>query len=240
MTLLLSLLLQILAPILAPAPVVVTNTWTHRAGQSTVNSTSSSVTTLSITLAANPTTSDLVVCGMAFPSAISALSLKDSALNSFTISSGSPHTGLVHSYLAYILSAPGTATKTLTATWTTASSAIISCDEFIDSVPGHQTYDATAGDAFKGSGTGSGTTINLPSFTPTTHGELAFGIVLDSSGLITAPTTGATLGAWTGAAVGTLGSSAEWSLSVSSATAAQYTANTSSAVYDAMISGFIP
>jgi hypothetical protein len=217
-----------------------TYTWSHRASQSGYNDSSSSVSTLTVTLTANPTTSDLVVCGLAFPTAISGLTLSDSASNGYAITGGSPHHSIVYSYVAYLLSAPGTATKSLVATWTTASAVLINCDEFVDSTPGHQAYDSTAGDAFQGTGTGSGTTLNAPTFTPSTAGELAYGFVLTVSGTITAPTTGATLGSWTGSTVDSLGSGAEYALSVSSATAAQYTDSASSANYDATIAGFKP
>lgn len=217
-----------------------TFTWSHRAGQSGYNATASSVTTLAVTLSANPTTSDLVVCGFAFASGIGSFAFADSVPNSYTITPGSPHYGIVKNYVAYLLSAPSGATKVLTATWTTGSAALINCDEFIDSTPGHQTYDSTAGDAFKGTGTGSGTNINLPSFTPTTAGELLYGFVINDTGTITAPTSGATLGVWTGSTVDSLGSASEYDLSASTATAANYTSSNSGATYDATIVGFAP
>src|ERR1017187_1166706 len=230
-----ALLLTLLIPVLFVAPLNSqwqignryfghVSTWTHRASQGANNASATGVTTLTVTLASNPTTSDLVVCGLAFSSSISALTFKDSAStpNSYTKTSGSPHHGMVYSYAFYLLSAPSTANKTLTASWTTSSAVLISCDEFVNSNPGHQTYDSTSGDAFRSTGTASGTNINLPSCTPSTGGELAYGFVLDASGTITAPTSGSALGVWTGSDINANGSGSEYDLSVSSATAANY------------------
>ena len=196
-----------------------------------------SVTTVQVVLGANPTLGNIVCIGFGTSAAVSSLVIKDSNGNTYTVTPNSPENsagGLV--YLAYLLSAPANANKTITATWTTSVFASIWADEFSVS-GGTAAFDKDA------KGTGSGTTVNLPSITPAGAGELLYSCMGNSGSTITAPTAGgaSTNGVWTGAAGGIStngqGGDAEYDLNASAATPVNYTQT--SATWSAMAMAFI-
>lgn len=86
---------------------------------------------------------------------------------------------------------------------------------------------------------GAGHIGTPPSITPAAAGELLFGACSPNNS-ITAPTTGSTLGGWTGAYIDSfLGWATEYILSCASgATAASYTDNTANDTYNAAIAAF--
>lgn len=224
-------------------PTAATPTFTHRAGQAAFSSNATSASSITVTLAANPTTSDLVTCFWGVYSSVTSFVVKDSAgtPNSYAVTAASPHTGTsgFFFYTSYLLVAPSTATKTITASWTGATGFQIGiCDEVVDSSPGHQTFDK---EAFEGAGTASGTTINSPSLTPAVSNEFIFAAAIPNDS-ISAPTAGATLGVWTGSYLDSSGSGigSEYDLSASTLTAVQFTDNTSSDPYNAISVGFEP
>src|SRR6266581_1172642 len=81
----------------------------------------STSTTITVTLTTNPVTGNLVCVGLALGGAVTSLTIKDANNNSYTISPNSPaiEAGSNRVYLAYLLSAPANASKTITAAWTT-------------------------------------------------------------------------------------------------------------------------
>lgn len=185
------------------------------------NNTVSSVTTLNVVLPANPTPGNMVCVAFASVS-VSAFGVQDSAGNIYTVTPLSPSpfiTGAGEVWLAYLLNAPANATKTLTATWTTASLGILWADEFsaATTVVFDQDVEASAG-------AGNGTSINTPVIVPTAPNSLVYAAAGDN-GTITAPAANATLGAWTGAVGGIQlsGAAAEFDLSVTGSQAVQYT-----------------
>jgi hypothetical protein len=193
--------------------------------QGAVGTNAGSVTTFTVVLPVNPTQGNLVCVGATFQSAsnISGLTVKDGNNNSYTVTPGSPSANIAgtgYTYLAYLLSAPANADKTLTLSWTTASTGPRAwADEF--SLGGRTaSFDK---DAAATAPSGTGTTINTPSITPTGSGELLFACAAAEQ-TITAPASGATLGVWTGSGGAiTVGNMAEYDLSASAATAVQFT-----------------
>jgi hypothetical protein len=180
----------------------------------------SSVTTLSLVLSSAPTTGNLVCVGfLAQAQNVSALTVKDSNNNSYTVTPNSPATqsSCGAAFTAYLLSAPSNASATITATWTTASNAAIWADEF-SYTGGSAVFDKD----LAGTGT-TGTTINTPVLVPAGAGELGYVQGL-AQGSISAPAAGATLGSWTGSAGAiTNGNMAEYALNLSASTAADFT-----------------
>jgi hypothetical protein len=156
------------------------------------------------------------------------LSIVDSNSNPYAITPHSPAplittpgtTGAT--YLAFLLPAPSNASATITATWTgtTGTSGVqVFADEF--SFTGKCVFDID----IAATNTTGAATITTPSITPTYGaGELLYSVA-GSTGTITAPTAGATLGAWTGGGGGISdGDDAEYILSsAAGATAVDYT-----------------
>lgn len=202
---------------------------------------SGTVSTLSVSLGSNPTPGDLVCVGISLANQstyASSMTVKDGNGNAYTVTPSSPAFFSAAGFycqiwLAYLVNAPSNANATITVSWTTASYAHIWAEEFSG---GTATFDK---DATANSSTGSAYTLNLPSITPTNAGELLYSTV-NPLGSVTAPAAGATLGAWTGAAGGisSSGPASEYDLSASSATAVDYTDNTSGDTYCAMAMAF--
>lgn len=179
------------------------------------------VTTLALTLGSNPTAGNIVCVGFCPGAAVTAFTCKDSNNNSYTVTPNSPSTnisGAGQVWLAYLLSAPANATKSLTLAWTTTAGVAAWADEF------HVSGGTAAFDKDIAAGTSTaGTTINTPSISPTGAGELLFAAA-SAGGSISAPASGATLGVWTGSGGAiTTGDMAEYDLSAGSATAVQFT-----------------
>jgi hypothetical protein len=195
-----------------------------------ITDSSATVTSLTTTLASNPATGDLVMVGFLGPS--SGVTCKDANNNNYIPTSHSPAGGTWNFYLA---NAPANASKAITCSF--ASSAFVSqwADDFTVT-GGTVTFDT---DVPQPSGTGSGTTINSPSITPLAAGELLYSTV-NPSGSVTAPTSGNTLGGWTGSGVDpALGGASEYQLaSASGATSVDYTTSDTNDTYQAIASAF--
>lgn len=176
-------------------------------------------TTCSLVLTSTPTTGNLVVYGVVFVTTISALTVKDSNNNTYTVTPNSPEIGFsgcanCREYLAYLLSAPSNATATITATWTGSSASTVFADEF-SSTGGAVSFDNDV------TGSGTGTAVNSPTITPAGSGELLWAVVQPAND-ITAPTAGSSQGVWTGGAIQN-SSASEYDLSAASATAVNFT-----------------
>lgn len=147
---------------------------------------------------------------------MTALTLKDSNNNSYTITPHSPsaiQTGAGQTWLAYLLSAPANATSALTASWTTTATTALFADEFSVS-GGTATFDT---DIAASSGV-AGTAINTPTITPAGAGELLF------AGSAAGGTISTANSPWTQTAgVVRNGDWAEYDLSAGSATAVNFT-----------------
>lgn len=220
------------ADLAAGNPVLVSGagTFSHIQGNSSI-STGAGIVTNSVTLGAAPRLGDLVCVAVITDSgnntSQTAMTVKDSNNNSYTVTPGSPSTALTGGgqvWLAYLLSAPANATAVINAAWTGATTSTeMWADEFSPN-SGIIAFDKDA----KVTNNTPGTTINTPSITPATAGELLFACAA-SSGIITAPTANGTLGAWTGSGGGVQnGDMAEYDLAASVAQAVNFTQNSSS------------
>jgi hypothetical protein len=190
-------------------------------GQHDYNDNPSVSSTLVLTLPNNPTPGNLVCLGFQWADGVNLstgiTSILDSNNNSYTLTPNSPSSteGLDGAtYLAYLLSAPSNATKTVTITFartTGQGSGFIK--EFNSSVGG-VTFDKDV----VGTGT-TGTTVNTPTLTPKTSGELFYGYA-QVTGHISA-----LAGAWVGTDTlpTTFGDADGYILSESSATAIDFT-----------------
>jgi hypothetical protein len=137
---------------------------------------SQTVSVLVLTLPNNPTPGNLVCLGFGWYNGVLAsstiVSILDANGNAYTLSANSPSStngttaGAV--YLAYLLSAPVGASKTVTVSWTTPSTSTSGfIDEFHSSVGG-VTFDAAL------TGSGSVTPIATPSIPVSGSGELVY------------------------------------------------------------------
>jgi hypothetical protein len=172
-------------------------------------------------LTSNPAQGDLVVLFIYvtnFNSGLT-LSVKDSNNNSYQLTTSSPYGDTTNGNgtfsLAYLLSAPSNATKTINITWTGGSATgNVWADEF-SYTGGSAAFDLDA----TGSTTATGSAFNNVSITPSGSGELLYAGASCSS-VLTAPTAGATQGIWTGAGGGPdssgTGGDAEYDLSSAS------------------------
>lgn len=179
-----------------------------------------SKTTLNVVLGSPPTVGNVVCTGLITNVAISSVTCVDSAGKTYTVTPGSPaNNGGSEVWLAYLLNAPTGATATITWTWTTLANPAAFASEFGVS-GGYAFFDKEAEAATNA----SGTSIVLPSITPSSQYELLYSAVNPHNG-ISAPAAGGTLGGWTGSGQdGTTGSAAEYMLSASaSPTAVAYT-----------------
>lgn len=194
-------------------------TWTHIQGSNA----GATATTVSVVLPVNPVTGDLVVLSMQCTGAISAVTFVDSASNSYTQPAGVPFAGVSPKpiYVAYFLSAPANANKTIVASWTTSSFCQLYADQF------HSTVTPVAYDkSSTGAGTASGGgAVATPSLTPTNASELLYSAMSTGGyGGGPSPTAGGTQGVWTGTTGGPLNGVfiSEYDLSASVATAVDY------------------
>lgn len=190
-------------------------------------------TTFNIVLGGAPATGNLVCVGIAPGAAVTAMTVKDSANNSYTITPNSPSTnqsGAGQVWLFYLLSAPANATATITASWTTSANAAGYADEF--SYTGTATFDK---DVPANTGV-AGTAINTPTINPTNANSLLYAVSA-AGGTISAPTNGATQGVWTGVAgIITDGDMGEYVLSATGSTAVNYVQ--SSGTWSGMVMAF--
>ena len=230
-------------------PASATPTFSYVQGALTADGSSSS--SLTVNLASNPVTGHPVLVALVSNSnqGLGTLTVKDSAAtpNVYTLSTQSVMTCTGPSApnyiaLAYLLSAPASATKTITASWTGGADngGSIWADEFSLS-SGSAVFD---NDASQPHSTASGTNVNTtPSLTPAVSGELFYAVAIPNAGF-SAPTGGTTLGVWTGGQGGTdtdnFSTVSEYSLSVSTATPIHYTDITSGDDYCALMMGFKP
>jgi hypothetical protein len=148
------------------------------------------------------------------------LTVLDSNSNSYTKTANSPYTLGDNSISLYYLIAPSNATNSLSVHASLVTAIIyVAVDDFAVS-GGNATYDKEA------KGTGTGTTINTPSITPTYPNSLLYSTAAISVAGITAPNAGATLGSWTGGAgqspSSTKYNDVEYILSATGATAVNY------------------
>jgi hypothetical protein len=177
-----------------------------------------------ITLGANPTLGNLVCVGITtLGSAITAVSVKDSNNNAYTITPNSPsalQSGAGQVWMAYLLSAPSNASKTITISYTGSVSVGAWADEFSGG-PFSFDKDVSAANSV------AGTTVNTPTLATAASGELLYAAA-GVNGDISAPTAGETLGSWTGAGGAiTAGNMSEYDLSASGTVAVQFTSSPS-------------
>lgn len=205
-----------------------TPTFAHVAGSNGTNSNNGGAVTIGVTLGHTPATGQIVLCNLSFVVGVTptGITLKDSNNNSYTVGPNSPATNAALAFSTYtfhLSSAPSNATATLTAAWTNSQSfEWLACDIFTDSGVS-QVFDT---DAVSTNATSTVTTgaITVPSLTPATTGELLYCGVLPNDAIIS-PTAGSTQGVFTGAVIDGLGPGAEYALSISGATAANFTDN---------------
>jgi hypothetical protein len=170
-------------------------------------------------LTSNPAVGDLVCCMIFAYFSMTLLTVKDGNGNSYTVTPHSPSSAEDASagsvWLAYLLNAPANADKTITATFAAnPSGASIFVDDFTVA-GGTAAFDSDAA----ASAAGATSPIATPSITPSGSGELFYSGACPSSGL-----TGVG-GSWVqnSAGVGPSGEDAAYILSVSSATALNFT-----------------
>lgn len=169
-------------------------------------------------MAANPTAGDLV-CIAILPQQNTLLSLtvKDGNNNSYQVTPNSPasQSGAGWVYLAYLLTAPANANKTITCSWTHGVTLQIFADEFTPSGP--VVFDKD----IAGVGT-TGTTVNSPSINPAYAGSLLYSaaITVNSMSSANSPWTASTAVSSTDFSNGF---AASYDLSASANTAVNYT-----------------
>ena len=177
-------------------------------------------TSNTIALTNNPLLGSLVIVTLWMTTNSSAMAVKDSANNSYTLTPSSPFTDFNNQtqWTAYLLSAPANATKTINFNWTGSDSVTAYVEEFTVS-GGKVTWDKEA--------TGNGATdpAVLPSITPTVSGSNIIYASSNTAGGFSHPTAGQVLSGWTGAGAGitALGSGAEYRFNASGATPVDYT-----------------
>lgn len=179
---------------------------------------------MTLVLTNNPTLGNIVVVGTVGAVA-TGINIQDSNTNVYTLSPSSPYNPPTggSSILAYILSAPSNATKTITFTWTGGGSADMWCDEFSLSNSGLACLDADA----TSQATFATNLVNLPSISPRTGNELFYALGAPNTTL-TAPTSGSQQGGWIGAtALGVPdGNIAEYALNVPTGLPVNFTDST--------------
>lgn len=168
------------------------------------------------------------------------LTVQDANSNAYTLtaSSGTAYnpTGSFwfHVYLAYFI-VSGTPSKTINIAWTGTFRAECWADEFHKST-GSITYVTDAANSLS---VCSGTSAATPSVNPSGTPGLLYSVGFDFDNGLVAPTSGASLGSWIGAAGGVeladLGGAAEYDLAASGSTAVNYTCGASADHYGAMV-----
>lgn len=202
---------------------------------------SSSVSTATITLTSNPVQGNVVVVGVALDagsSGFTGITVKDSNNNSYTKTPSSPlNLGATNAQAAlFYLIAPSNATKTITISWTGATT---TGDFWADEFSGGGSNIIFDKDNHTSSVFGT-TTINLPALVTTGTNELLYAIAFPG-GSISAPAAGATLGIWTGSSFGpsaTTGGDTEYLLSGSGSVTPQFTDSASGDTVAVIIAAF--
>jgi len=188
--------------------------------QTGVHTAWSTGTSMTSTFASAPATGDLVIVGINFYNASNCgtlSSVTDGNGNAFTVTTATTtnasNSGCAR--VAYELSAPSNATKTITATFTTnpQSGSDIWADDFTVS-GGTVSLDSSS------TGSGSGATITTPTTTVSGSGDLLYGVGSTAGSGITAASS-----PWTGndAGVASDGNYTEYDLSASVNTAVKFT-----------------
>ena len=184
-----------------------------------------------LTLGAAPGLADIVVVAIVAASGSTITSVVDSNSNAYSSIPGNPFVAITGNniYFFVLFSAPANASATININFTTASSPQAWAEEFsltsglaaVDNVP-----------SANGSGT-SGTTVNQPTVTPSTQNEVLFAICLPVNCSVTAPTSGASQGGWTGSAggIGPNGNGCEYAMNITSSQAVNFTLSSSPDVY---------
>lgn len=151
-----------------------------------------SVTSLVIVLPSTPTPGNVICIAINWSDTISAVTVKDSNNNSYTLSTSTPFVGSVGPVgLAYLLSAPGNATATITASWTTSRSAVMWAEEFSIS-GGTASYDTD------NTANGTAAAIATPTISPALTGSLLWATA-QVQNAVTHPTADEAVGSWVGA-----------------------------------------
>lgn len=164
--------------------------WSHTQATA-VATTLSTVTSLSVVLTNNPGTGHTVYIGVSDAAAASrTFTVKDGNNNAYTVTASSPSnvnfSTAGEAGIAYLLSAPANASKTITVTWSAAiTAASVYADEFTDSNNCSRSFDVDA--VAHGSGT-----VNAPSITPVQANELFYSVGTGSANItaVNAPWTG--------------------------------------------------
>src|SRR6516225_2796945 len=141
--------------------------------QANAADTAGSATTLGCAI--TPTVGNLVVLGLGFsPITVSGISVIDSSSNPFTVTPNSPAKNTANNlgiYMYYRIATAGFGTG-VSASWTTASFAIIVVAEFSSTLGwGGFDKDVISPDP----STSSGTSVTVPTITPTISGSLLYG-----------------------------------------------------------------
>lgn len=202
--------------------------FSHVTGQS-ADATTTSGTTVTAVFANNPTQGNTVCVGIMWygggATGTSIVSVKDGNNNDYTVTPSSPSLYVATAgqiFLAYLLSAPANADKTVTVTFNdTIAAAICWIDEF-SSTGGTPTFDSDD------KGTGIGTAINTPTVPVNGSNELLYGAAAYSSAIDTADSP------WTGAASIEFGCYAEYDADASANQAIAFTGNDIGATWTSM------
>lgn len=163
-----ALALALLLGALSPATAVIALV----SGQTVEGNAGFGTATLTLTLPNNPTTNNLVVVSIEFPSSPGTISVQDSNNNTYTAATSTPFAASSGVYGTYYLVAPANATKSITLAGTTATGGFIVA--WIAEFSGTATTTPleTVGTA---NFAGPGTAVNLPSVTTTNNGDLLIG-----------------------------------------------------------------
>jgi hypothetical protein len=192
--------------------------WSHT--QATAVATGGAVTSLNVVLTNNPATGHTVYIGVVDAASVSrTFTVKDANNNAYTVTPSSPNNSRLANAgevgIAYLLSAPANASKTITVTWSgVLIGANVYADEFTDANSCTRSFDT---DAVANAGIGS---PNAPSITPGQANELFYSVVSgqDNMTVVNAP--------WTGT-ISASGDAAGYILNRSTAAAVNYTQNSS-------------
>jgi hypothetical protein len=160
-------------------------------------------------------------------SGVTVSTVRDGSSNNYTKSTSSPclnTNNRTYIYAFKYSSAPGNITITVTPS--ASGSVTIWADEFSGS-------DGTLDVDGVGTCTGTGTTFNLPSLTPTVGGDFVYAVCSDLSSTVSAPVGGGTLGGWTGDTI-TNGDNAEWRVNAGTSVVATQMNSTASSGWSCM------
>jgi hypothetical protein len=223
---------QILVPVLGSAPTgTCTQSWTHVQGVTGTGGT----TTITATLGSNPATGNLVAIALATynngNNTAPTVTVADANSNHYTVTAASPggnvttYNGFL--YIAYLLSAPANASKTITATMSSTDGgyAALFVDEF------HPNCSASL-DSGTASGTGTAGPATSPTVSVSGTSDLLYAIVTTTN------QTASTGSPWTAAGSGSVVSGswiAEYKMDATANTAVNFSL---SAAYAAIGASF--